>query len=109
LLRLVSDELLQRHLQRFRCDGAIIELHGHLVSVDERRVSLGPKSLALLLALASSDSVLPRQELANYLPGDLDEHALQMAMSRLRRALDVAGLITTIVKRGYRFNAERIE
>jgi uroporphyrinogen-III synthase len=32
-----------------------------------------------------------------------------MAMSRLRRALDVAGLITTIVKRGYCFNAERIE
>ena len=103
LLRLVSDELLQRHL------GAIIELRGHLVSVDERRVSLGPKSLALLLALASSDSVLPRQELANYLPDDLDEHALQMAMSRLRRALDVPGLITIIVKRGYCFNAERIE
>jgi DNA-binding winged helix-turn-helix (wHTH) protein len=29
-------------------------------------------------------------------------------MSRLRRALDVPGLITTITKRGYRFNADRI-
>jgi uroporphyrinogen-III synthase len=32
-----------------------------------------------------------------------------MAMSRLRRALDVPGLITTIMKQGYRFNAERID
>jgi uroporphyrinogen-III synthase len=38
-----------------------------------------------------------------------DHHALHMAMSRLRRALDVPGLITTIMKRGYRFNAERID
>jgi uroporphyrinogen-III synthase len=35
--------------------------------------------------------------------------ALHMAMSRLRRALEVPGLITTIVKRGYRFNGERID
>ena len=29
-------------------------------------------------------------------------------MSRLRRALGVPGLITTVVKRGYRFNAARV-
>ena len=29
-------------------------------------------------------------------------------MSRLRRALGVPGLITTVVKRGYRFNASRV-
>jgi DNA-binding winged helix-turn-helix (wHTH) protein len=29
-------------------------------------------------------------------------------MSRLRRALNVPGLITPVVKRGYRFNATRI-
>jgi uroporphyrinogen-III synthase len=40
---------------------------------------------------------------------DLDEHALHMAISRLRRALDVPGPITTIMKRGYRFNAERVD
>jgi DNA-binding winged helix-turn-helix (wHTH) protein len=32
-----------------------------------------------------------------------------MAIRRLRGALGVPALITTIVKRGYRFNAERIE
>jgi uroporphyrinogen-III synthase len=62
-----------------------------------------------LIALASSDSVLFRPELAACLPDDRDEHALQMAISRLRRVLDLPRLITTIMKRGYRFNAERID
>jgi uroporphyrinogen-III synthase len=82
---------------------------GHQVSIDGRRITLGPNSLALLLTLASSDSVLSRKELAACLPDDLDEHALQMAISRLRRAMDVPGMIATIMKRGYRFNAERID
>jgi uroporphyrinogen-III synthase len=109
LVRLVTEELTQRHIQRFRSDGVIIEVRGRQVSVNGRPVSLGPNSLALLLVLASSDSVLSRQELIAGLPDDLDEHALHMAISRLRRALDVPGLITTIMKRGYRFNAERID
>jgi uroporphyrinogen-III synthase len=109
LVRLVTDELTQRHIQRFRRDGVIIELRGRQISVNDRRISLGPNSLALLIALASSNSVLSRQDLIAYLPDNPDEHALHMAMSRLRRALEVPGLITTIMKRGYRFNAERID
>jgi len=109
LVRRVTEELTHRHIQRFQSDGAIIELRGREVSVNGRSVALGPNSLALLLALASSKSVLSSQELIAYLPDNPDEHALQMAMSRLRRALEVPGLITTIVKRGYRFNAERID
>lgn len=108
LVRLVSEELTRRHIQRFRRDDVTIELRGHEVSVNGRRIPLGPNSLALLLALTSTDSVLSRQELVGYLTDDLDEHAIHMAISRLRRALEVPGLITTIMKRGYRFNAERI-
>jgi uroporphyrinogen-III synthase len=106
---LVSDVLTQRHVQRFQRDGVIIELRGRQVSVNDRRISLGPNSLALLIALASSNSVLSRQDLIAYHPDNPDEHALHMAMSRLRRALGVPGLIITIMKRGYRFNAERID
>jgi uroporphyrinogen-III synthase len=109
LVRLVTEELTQRHIQRFSRDGVIIELRGRQVSVNDRRVSLGPNSLALLVTLASSSSVLSRHELIACLPDNRDDHALHMAMSRLRRALDVPGLITTIMKRGYRFNAERID
>ncbi|HEX5908515.1 MAG TPA: uroporphyrinogen-III synthase [Propionibacteriaceae bacterium] len=110
LVRLVTEELTQRHIQRFSRDGVIIELRGGQVSVNDCRVSLGPNSLALLVTLASSSSsVLSRHELIACLPDNRDDHALHMAMSRLRRALDVPGLITTIMKRGYRFNAERID
>jgi uroporphyrinogen-III synthase len=109
LVRLVTEELTQRHVQRFGRDGVIIELRGHQVSVNDRRITLGPNSLALLVALASSNSVLSRHELIACLPDTKDEHALHMAMSRLRRALEVPGLVTTIMRRGYRFNAERID
>ena len=104
----MTEGLTHRHVQRFQSDGVIIELRGRDVSVNDRRLSLGPNSLALLVALASSSSVLSRQELMACLPDNPDEHALHMAMSRLRRALEVPELITTIMKRGYRFNAERI-
>jgi uroporphyrinogen-III synthase len=109
LVRLVTEELTQRHIKRFRGDGVIIELRGHQVSVNDRRIALGPNSLALLVALASANSVLSHKELIACLPDTSDEHALHMTMSRLRRALEVPGLITTIMKRGYRFNAERID
>ena len=47
-------QLTQRHIQRFQRDGVIIELRGRQVSVNDRRISLGPNSLTLLVVLASS-------------------------------------------------------
>ena len=108
LIRLVSEELNERHVRRFRSGSTLIELRGRSVSVDGRSVMLGPNALALFTALTSSESVVSRQELSEYLADDLDDHALEVAMSRLRRALNVPGLITTVVKRGYRFNAARV-
>ena len=61
-----------------------------------------------LVAADGEGATLAVGDLVACLPDTPDEHALHMAMSRLRRALDVPGLITTIMKRGYRFNAERM-
>ncbi len=108
LIRLVSEELNERHVQRFRSGATLIELRGRSVSVDGRQVRLGPNALALFSTLAGSESVVSRPELSECLADDLDDHALEVAMSRLRRALNVPGLITTVVKRGYRFNASRL-
>jgi uroporphyrinogen-III synthase len=108
MIRLVSEELVERHVRRFRSAQTEIELRGRSVAVDGRHVMLGPNALALFSALASSDSLLSRQQLVDQLPDELDDHALEVAMSRLRRALGVPGLITTVVKRGYRFNASRV-
>jgi hypothetical protein len=86
LVRLVTDELAKRHIRRFRRDEVIIELPGGQISVNDRQISLGPNSFALLIALASSNAVLSTQELIARLPDNPGEHALHMAMSRLRRA-----------------------
>jgi uroporphyrinogen-III synthase len=108
LIRLVSKELGERHVPRFQCGPTRIELRGRCVMIDGRPVMLGPNALVLFTTLASSPSVVSRQELTDRLSDDLDEHALEVAMSRLRRALGVPGLISTVVKRGYRLNASRI-
>jgi uroporphyrinogen-III synthase len=107
LIRLVTEELAERHVRRFRSGATRIELRGRCVLVDGRRVMLGPNALLLFTALASSESVVSRQELCDRLPDDLDDHALEVAMSRLRRALGVPGLISTVIRRGYRLNAAR--
>ena len=108
LIRLVCDELTERHVERFRCGEVMIEVGGRSVSVDGRHVLLGPNALTLFKTLAGNPSVVARQELIRSLPEELDDHALEVEMSRLRRALDVPGLITTVVRRGYRFNGQRV-
>ena len=47
--------------------------------------------------------VLSRKELLRCLPGDgIDEHAVEMAVTRLRSLLGDTRLVQTVVKRGYR-------
>jgi uroporphyrinogen-III synthase len=108
LIRLVSDQLTSAHARRFVCGDTPIELRGRVVTVNGRSVTLGPHALALFTALSETDAVLSRSELIQCLPDELDDHALEVAVSRLRRTLNVPGLITTVVKRGYRFNAVRL-
>jgi uroporphyrinogen-III synthase len=102
MIRLVSEYLDQRRVQRFHSAGVELELRGRCVTVDGSVVTLGPSALALFKALATSRGVVSRQNLIKCLPDAPDDHALEVAMSRLRRALGVPGLITTVVKRGYR-------
>jgi uroporphyrinogen-III synthase len=102
LIRLVSEYLDQHRVQRFYSAGLEVELRGRCVTVDGRVVTLGPSALALFKTLAASRGVVSRQDLIRCLPDTPDDHALEVAMSRLRRALGAPGLITTVVKRGYR-------
>jgi len=108
LIRLVCEDLTVHHVQVYRCHDTLIEVRGRSVSVGGRSVLLGPGALALFKALAAAEGVVSRHDLVSTLPEQLDDHALEVAMSRLRRALDVPGLITTVVKRGYRFNGSRV-
>lgn len=107
LIRLVCEQLSSHHVERYRCGEVLVELRGRSVIVDGRCVALGPNARTILGILADSPSVVSRQQLISALPEPLDPHALEVAMSRLRRSLDVSGLISTVVRRGYKLNVVR--
>lgn len=76
------------------------------VQLDGQLVEVSPAQVALLRALARRPGAcVSRADLLAALPGDgTDPHAVETAMGRLRKALGVPGLVTTMVKRGYRLN-----
>jgi uroporphyrinogen-III synthase len=84
--------------------GHWLELRGRAALVDGELRTLAPACMALLRALARRPGrVVARAELLRALPGaSADEHAVEMAMTRLRAALGEARLVQTVVKRGYR-------
>jgi len=56
------------------------------------------------LAVAPGE-VVSREELLRVLPGEsADPHAAEVAVGRLRDAMEAAGVIRTVVKRGYALN-----
>jgi uroporphyrinogen-III synthase len=82
--------------------GHTLQVRGYAAVVDGRLVELAPGSLAVLRALAERPgAVVSRPDLTTVLPGGGDEHAVEMAVTRLRAAIG-APLVQTVVKRGYR-------
>lgn len=83
-----------------------MEIRGNRVILPEHSpevIVLAPGPLGLLRVLAKAQgAVLPRHHLLAILPRCGSEHALEMWVSRLRRALPDPGLVQTVVKRGYR-------
>ena len=108
LIRVVTQELAERRVIRWRSDDIELELRGKVVVVAGKAVVLSPNSLALFKALTRDGALVSRRELLHCLPEGADDHALEVAMSRLRQTLGVPGLIATIVKRGYRLNGVRL-
>lgn len=98
---------LRRRGNEIDVAGHRLRLHGGLILVDGRRVSLSPAPLAVLQALAERPGhVVSRAELMRHLPSGLaaSEHAVEVAVARLRSALG-RPLVQTVVKRGYRLRA----
>ncbi|WP_460800205.1 uroporphyrinogen-III synthase [Nocardioides pacificus] len=79
-------------------------LHGDVVLLDGVETHLSPAPLAVLQALAVNPGhVVSRRDLLAALPSGTagSEHAVEMAVARLRAALGTR-LVQTVVKRGYR-------
>lgn len=99
---------------RLSSAGHRLELRGHAVVLDGRLLPVQAGPLAILRALARRPGeVLSSAELRAASPhqwGEVDDHAVEMAVSRLRQALRAGSdrrqpplkLVQTIVKHGYR-------
>ena len=87
-----------------------LQVAGHRMTVlatgvllDGAFVDVSPTPLAVLRRLASrAGHVFARTDLARSLPGRGDEHAVEMAVARLRSTLGDGRVVQTVTKRGYR-------
>jgi uroporphyrinogen-III synthase len=86
--------------------GHSLTLRGHAAILDGDLRLLAPAPMAVLRALAAAPGrVLSRAALLRTLPRGADEHAVEMAVARLRAGLGASGLVQTVVRRGYRLPA----
>lgn len=105
LVRTIAESLPATRCSTFSAGGHDIEVRGRDVRVDGAAVELAPAPLAVLRSLASKPGhVVARHDLRNLDSGGLaaDDHAVEVAVARLRHALGHNRIIETVVKRGYR-------
>jgi uroporphyrinogen-III synthase len=108
LVREITEQVPVRRSVVLPVAGHTLEIRGHAAVVDGELVSLTGTSMALLRELAvRPGNVTARSVLLKLTPGDGgDEHAVEVAVGRLRTALGDARIIQTVVKRGYRLAYE---
>ena len=90
--------------------GHVLLLHGTDILLDGVEVKLSPAPAAVLQALVTQPgNVVSRQALLAMLPSGTagSEHAVEMAVARLRAALGTR-VVQTVVKRGYRLAVAEI-
>jgi uroporphyrinogen-III synthase len=105
LVRTIVEELPKRALS-LKVAGHSLTLRGHAAIIDGELRPLAPAPMAVLRALATTPGrVLSRAALLQALPRGADEHAVEMAVARLRAGLGATNVVQTVVKRGYRLPA----
>ncbi|MCZ7419082.1 MULTISPECIES: uroporphyrinogen-III synthase [unclassified Micromonospora] len=106
LVRTIVDELPRRTVT-IKVAGHLLTLRGHAAVVDGELRPLAPAPMAVLRALAQTPGrVLSRTALLRTLPRGADEHAVEMAVARLRAGLKAPRVVQTVVKRGYRLRVD---
>lgn len=105
LMRHATDVIAERTAP-IRIAGHDLTVCAAAVLLDGEVADLSPAQIALLRALARKPGAcVSRADLLAALPGDgADPHAVETAVGRLRRALGVPDLVSTVIKRGYRLN-----
>lgn len=108
LVRVIVEQLPVRRGRRLPVAGHTVDVRGQAVVVDDRLVPLSSASMTLLRELTGRPGhVVSRAALLKAAPGEGGgEHAVEVAVGRLRTALGDPRIIQTVVKRGYRLAYE---
>jgi uroporphyrinogen-III synthase len=108
LVREIVEQLPAHRGRILPAAGHLLDIRGHAVVVDGSLVPLSAASMALLRCLtARPGQVVSRRDLLGLTPGEGgDEHAVEVAVGRLRSALGDPRIVLTVVKRGYRLAYE---
>src|SRR5262249_56286411 len=102
LVRVLADEL-PRKAPTLMVAGTAVTVRGHAAVVGGTLKPLAPGPMAVLRALAEARGLaMSRAALRRVLPRRADEHAVEMAVTRLRVALGGTAFVQTVVGRGYR-------
>jgi uroporphyrinogen-III synthase len=105
LIRTVVEHLTLNGVEEVQTMLGPLRVHGRVVTFRGETVTLARGPRAMLAALmADPGAVCTRERLLDELPEAENEHALDMAVSRLRAALPDRDLVQTVVRRGYRLN-----
>jgi uroporphyrinogen-III synthase len=105
LVRVVCEYLTEHQVRRVQTQHGLLGIRGRNVSIDGRRIMLSPTSVAVLRLLADAGgAVVSKSALREALSEARDDHALDVAVGRLRKALNQPGMIATVTKRGHRLN-----
>ncbi len=104
LVREIVLRVPERYGRRIRAADVALEVRGRGVIVQGSFVPLSPAGMALMKVLSERPGqVVTRRAMLDALPGDgRDEHAVEVAVARLRTTLGYPELVQTVVKRGYR-------
>ncbi|SDQ34826.1 uroporphyrinogen-III synthase [Actinopolyspora saharensis] len=104
------DESLPARVRRLDIGGNHVELRGQGVLLNGELRPVPPSPMALLRKLSEHPGkVLSRRELVDALPNGGEEHAVEMAIGRLRTALGNERFVQTVIKRGYRLALDDTE
>ena len=104
LARTIADALPKR-ADQITVNGSRLEIRGQAVLIDDRLIPVQAGPIAILRALARRPgSVLSCADIRRTVPAwsSADDHAIEMAVSRLRRSLGRNDLVQTVMRRGYR-------
>lgn len=105
LVRTLCEYMVEHQVRRVPTRHGVLLIRGRSAQLEGQRVTLSPTSVAVLRMLADAGgAVVPKARLQEVLLDSGDDHALEVAIARLRQSLPRRELVATVIKRGYRLD-----